>query len=351
MLAAIDQGLIYALLAVGVFLTFRILNFADLTVDASFTTGAGTAAVLIAGGVPPVLATLAGAAGGACGGVVTGLLHTKLKIDPLLASILTMLGLYSINLRIMGTANISLLRESTMFTPLLESAGVGTGVSIAFLAGLVIAVTLLVVGFLATNFGLAVIATGDNPGMAASFGVSTNTAKVVTLAVANALVGLAGAIMAQYQGFADIGGGTGLILVGLASVIVGNALLGTRWMALAALGVVVGSVLYRLVIYAALLWDFVRAQDVKLISAVLVVVALLASQSGNLRGSLARWSPVRGRRDLPEPMTVVPNQFSPLASADAFSAGPENRGVDEDGEYPRPRAVRDAETASSREVE
>ncbi len=328
MLAAIDQGLIYALLALGVFLTFRILNFADLTVDASFTTGAGTAAMLISQGADPWLALGAGTIGGAVGGLITALLHTKLKIDPLLASILTMFGLYSINLRIMGTANVSLLRATTVFTPLADAGLMGSATSVLLLGAVVVLALLALDWFLSTSFGLGVIATGDNPGMAASFGVSTDAAKIVALMLANGMVGLSGAIMAQYQGFADIGGGTGLILVGLASVILGNAVVGTRWMALATLGVVVGSVLYRLVIYAVLLWDFVKAQDTKVISAVLVVAALVLSQSKSVRSSLSRLVPWRRASDLPEPMSVVPNQFSPLASADASSAGPETRGGD-----------------------
>jgi putative ABC transport system permease protein len=325
-LSAIDQGLIYALLALGVFLTFRILNFADLTVDASFTTGAGTAATLIAHGYSPWLGVVAGLGAGAMGGLITALLHTKFKIDPLLASILTMLGLYSINLRIMGRANIPLINQTTIFTPLREHGWIGTGVSIAVLAVAVLAVKFAIDWFLATNFGLAVMSTGDNPAMAASFGISTDVTKIVTLMVANGLVGLSGAIMAQYQGFADISGGTGLILVGLASVIVGNAILGTRFMILATLGVVVGSVLYRLVIYVALLWDFVKAQDMKLISAVLVIAALVLSQSKTLRSTLSKLSPWHPSNDLPEPMTIVPNQFSPLAETDTVSGGPETRG-------------------------
>ncbi|MDR1449538.1 MAG: ABC transporter permease [Propionibacteriaceae bacterium] len=331
MLSAIDQGLIYALLALGVFLTFRILNFADLTVDASFTTGAGTAATLISHGYSPWLGVVAGLAAGSLGGLVTALLHTKFKIDPLLASILTMLGLYSVNLRIMGRANTPLLNVETVFTPLRDHNLIGTWTSVAILAAIALAVKFAIDWFLSTNFGLAVMATGDNPAMASSLGVSTDVTKIVTLMLANGLVGLAGAVMAQYQGFADIGGGTGLILVGLASVILGNAVLGTRFMVLATLGVVVGSVLYRLVIYFALLWDFVKAQDMKLISAVLVVAALVLSQSKALRGAFSRLSPWRADKDAPEPMTVVPNRFSPLAETDAVSFSPDAADGLEDG--------------------
>ncbi|MDR3202564.1 MAG: ABC transporter permease [Bifidobacteriaceae bacterium] len=304
--AVIDLGLIYGLLALGVFLTYRILNFADLTVDGSFTTGAGTAAVLIVHGTPAWLATAAGCLTGSLGGLVTGLLHTKLKIDPLLASILTMIALWSINLRIMGKANLPMISAQTVFTPLRQAELLGTGLSIAVLAVFVIAFKLIIDWFLATGFGLAVQATGDNPSMAASLGVSTDLTKIVTLMLANGLVGLSGALIGQYQGYADISMGVGLILVGLASVIVGNAILGTRFMFMASLGVVVGSVAYRLVIFLALRWKVLTAQDMKLISAVLVVIALVVSQSKSVRGFFARLSPWKGADSAPEPMLAVP---------------------------------------------
>jgi putative ABC transport system permease protein len=314
-LSAIDRGLIYALLALGVFLTFRILNFADLTVDASFVTGGGTAALLIIHGLSPWLATGAGFLAGALAGLVTGLLHTKLKIDPLLASILNMLALYSINLRIMGAGNLSLLRVGTVFTPLQDERLIGSWLSVLLLGLLALLAKLVLDWFLSTDFGLAVQATGDNLGMAASLGVSTDWTKIVTLMLANGLVGLSGAVMAQYQGFIDIGSGTGLILAGLASVIIGNAILGTRFMFLATLGVVVGSVVYRLVIFFALKWEFFRAQDMKLISAIMVIAALVLSQSKTLRNSFSRLSPWRPKTDLPEPMGILPTPGAPLTVA------------------------------------
>jgi putative ABC transport system permease protein len=322
-LSAIDLGLIYALLALGVFLTFRILNFADLTVDASFVTGGGTAALCIIHGLSPWLATGAGFLAGAVAGLVTGLLHTKLKIDPLLASILNMLALYSINLRIMGAGNLSLLRVRTLFTPLQEARLIGSWLSVLLLGLLALLAKLVLDWFLSTDFGLAVQATGDNLGMAASLGVSTDWTKIVTLMLANGLVGLSGAVMAQYQGFIDIGSGTGLILAGLASVIIGNAILGTRFMFLATLGVVVGSVVYRLVIFFALKWEFFRAQDMKLISAVMVIAALVLSQSKTLRNSFSRLSPWRPKADLPEPMGILPTPGAPLTvAASPPTAGP-----------------------------
>ncbi|MDR0990511.1 MAG: ABC transporter permease [Propionibacteriaceae bacterium] len=327
-LSAVEQGLIYALLALGVFLTFRILNFADLTVDATFVTGAATAAVFITNGHSPALAVLAGGIAGALGGLITALLHTVGKIDPLLASILTMLGLYSVNLRIMsGRGNISLIRADTMFTPVREH--LGTWASVGLMALGVAGVIVILLWFLRTDFGLAIRATGDNPGMASSFGVPNNFTKTVTLMLANGLVGLTGAIVAQYQGFADIGGGTGLILAGLASVILGNAILGTRFMVLALVGVALGSVIYRLAIFLALKLPFVQTTDMKIISAGIVVVALVLSQSTTVRSGLAKLSLWRNKSNLPEPMTMVPNPFSPLASSDAVLTEAEIRSHNE----------------------
>jgi putative ABC transport system permease protein len=305
--AAIEQGLVFALLALGVFLTYRILNFADLTVDSSFTTGAGTAAVLILGGLNPYLATAAGFTAGALAGLVTALLHTKLRIDPLLASILTMLGLYSVNLRIMGGPNLSLhlldgQPVQTVFLPLKQAGLMSSWQMLTILAVVALGLAAAIVWFLATNFGLAVQATGDNPQMALAGGISTDWTKIVTLMVSNGLVGLSGAVYAQFQGSADVQMGIGLILVGLASVIVGNAILGTRYMVLAVLGVVLGSVLYRLVIYYAIDWEIAASGDMRLISAVLVVIALVISQSTTIRGWTAKVSPFKSAV-VPEPLT------------------------------------------------
>jgi putative ABC transport system permease protein len=298
--------MLYSLLALGVFLTYRILNFADLTVDGSFITGGGTAAVLITHGVNPFLATVAGFAAGALAGLVTGLLHTKLNIDPLLASILTMIALWSINLRIMGKANLPLLKSVTVFTPLTNRGLIPSWWCVGILAALALVAKLMVDWFLATNFGLAVQSTGDNPAMASSLGISTDVTKIVTLMLANGMVGVSGALVAQYSGFADIQGGVGMILIGLASVIVGNAILGTRFMFLASLGVIVGAVVYRLVIFFALRWDVLSAQDMRLVSAALVVIAMVVSQSKTIRVFFSRISPWRSTDTVPEPLLAVP---------------------------------------------
>ncbi|GAB3755162.1 ABC transporter permease [Zhihengliuella somnathii] len=277
MITAVELGLIYAIMALGVYLTFRILDFPDLTVDGSFTTGAGTAAILIVNGTNPVLATVCAFFAGAVAGVITGLLHTKGNIDGLLAGILTMIGLYSINLRIMGKANVPLLGEDTVLSPLRENGWLGSWASIGILfVGCLVAVA-FIVWFLHTDVGMAMRATGDNPEMIRSFGVSTDNQKILGLALSNGLVALCGAVIAQFQGYADIGMGIGLILIGLASVIVGQAIFSQRWIWLAALAVVFGAVIYRVVIQFAL-GAGLEVNDMKLISAVLVVLALILPQ-------------------------------------------------------------------------
>lgn len=274
MIGALELGILYGVMALGVYLTFRVLNFADLTVDGSFTTGGGTAAVLIVAGWNPFAATAMGFVVGFAAGIITGLLHTKGGIDGLLAGILTQIGLWSINLRIMGGANLPLLRQDTVFTPLRDAKIMGTWGGVTLLAAVVIALAFIVYWFLTTDLGLSIRATGDNDPMITSFGVNTDNTKILALALSNGLVGTAGALVAQYQGFADISMGIGLIVVGLASVIVGQAVIGQSRLLQAILAVVVGAVLYRLIIFAALQVGL-NPNDMKLVSAVLVVLALL----------------------------------------------------------------------------
>ncbi|MCT2338942.1 ABC transporter permease [Corynebacterium sp. p3-SID1056] len=274
MIPALELGLIYGVMALGVYLTFRVLNFADLTVDGSFTTGAGTAAVLILGGVNPFLATAAGFCAGFAAGVVTGLLHTKGGIDGLLAGILTQIGLWSINLRIMGGANLPLLRSDTAFSPLKDAGLLHSWGGVGLLAVSVLLLAMLVYWFLTTDLGLAIRATGDNGQMITSFGVSTDATKILTLALSNGLVGMSGALVAQFQGFADISMGIGLIVVGLASVIVGQAIVGQRALLQAIVAVLIGAVAYRMIIFFALQLGL-NPNDMKLVSAVLVIAALL----------------------------------------------------------------------------
>lgn len=283
MIGAIEVGLLYGIFALGVYLTFRVLNFPDLTVDGSLTTGAATAAALITGGVNPLLATLAGGAAGMIAGAITGLLHTKGKIDGLLAGILTMIALWSINLRIMGKSNVPFLREETLISPLREAGWMGkTWYVVLIFLVVVLVIKLLVDWFLSTDVGLAIQATGNNEQMIRSFGVNTDGMKILTLSLSNGLVGLAGALIAQYNGVADISMGIGVILVGLASVILGQAIFGQRWIWLATLAVVFGAVLYRIIIFGALRIGF-NQDDMKLMTALLVVVALLLPRWGFLK--------------------------------------------------------------------
>ena len=315
MLTALDLGLLYAVMALGVFLTFRILNFADLTVDGSFVTGGATASMLLISGWNPVAATGAGFVTGFLAGVITGLLHTKGNINGLLAGILTQIGLYSINLRIMDGANVPLLRTGTIMGPLRDQRLFATWTSVGVFAVFAAAFMLLLMWFLRTNVGLAMQATGENEGMARSFGVNTDNQKVLGLALSNGLVGLSGAVVAQYQGYADIQMGVGIIVAGLASVIIGQALFGAKTILVAAPAVVIGSVLYRVAIQLAMNLGL-DPNDMKLMSAVLVVIALVLPQWGPLKKLRLR---KRMERAVPE--RSAPEQPAPVGATVADGGG------------------------------
>ncbi len=276
-LGAIETGLIYALVALGIYLSFRVLEFPDLTVDGSFPLGAAVSAVLIVNGWNPWLATGLAVIAGALAGFVTGWLNVRLKILHLLASILTMIALYSINLRIMGKPNIALLGENTLLTPL-ESLGVPYYVStpIAFFVVVLIFAALLV-RFLNSETGLALRATGANPRMARAQGVRTGWMILGGMALSNALVALAGSLFAQSQGSADVTMGVGVIVVGLASVIGGEAIISPSTVLRAALACIVGAILYRLAIAFALNLDLLglKAQDLNLVTSILVMMAIV----------------------------------------------------------------------------
>ena len=272
---SIEQGLVYGILALGVYITFRVLNFPDLTVEGSFPLGAAVSATLIVAGWHPLAALGAAAAAGMAAGLLTGLLHTKMRITGLLAGILTMTALYSINLRIMGRPNVPLLRQPTIFTNLSDWGFSHPSQALIVFAVVALALKLLLDWFLATEAGLAMRATGDNPDMIRSFGVSTETMTVLGLALANGLVSFAGALTAQYQGYADVGMGLGMIVVGLASVILGNALLRPSTVARGTLGALMGSVVYRLAIFFALRAGFAPT-DWRIVTAAIVMLALSA---------------------------------------------------------------------------
>ncbi|MBK1836098.1 ABC transporter permease [Azospirillum sp. YIM B02556] len=274
---AIEIGLVYALVAIGVYLSFRILDFPDLTVDGSFPLGAAVCAVLLIAGVNPWLASLAAALAGAAAGLVTATLNVRFKILHLLASILTMIALFSVNLRVMGRPNVALLMQDTVLTPF-YGLGVPDHIVRPLVVGAIVAaVVLLLARFLSSEFGLAMRATGVNARMARAQGVDTDAHVYAGIALSNALTGLAGALFAQTNGFADVTTGIGTIVVGLAAVIVGETVLPARALALALVGCVVGSILYRLAVQLALSADSIglQASDLNLVTAVLVAVALI----------------------------------------------------------------------------
>lgn len=270
---SIEQGFAYGVLALGVYLTFRVLRFADLTVDGTFPLGAAVTSVLIVGGASPFTASAAGFLAGMAGGAITGLLHTKMRIQGLLASILTMTALYSVNLRIMGRPNVSLLRQPTVFTQLRAAGFDHPLLELIVFAAIAIFLKLLLDAFLSTQLGLALRATGDNAAMIRSFGVNTENMTVLGLAFSNGLVALSGALVAQYQGYADVGMGLGTIITGLASVIVGHALLRPTTVFRGTLGALIGSIVYRLAIYFALRAGFAPT-DLRIVTAVIVILAL-----------------------------------------------------------------------------
>ncbi len=277
LMGTVEMGLLFALVALGVYLSFRVLQFPDLTVDGSFPLGAAVAAVMIVAGINPWLASLLAALAGALAGLVTAWLNVRLKILHLLASILVMIALYSVNLRIMGRPNIALLGENTVFSPL-EALPLPSYVALPIaLFVLVIVIKLLLDRFLSSSIGLAMRATGVNPRMAAAQGINTSLVTLTGMALSNALVAFAGALFAQSQGAADVTLGVGIIVVGLASVIGGETLINPRTVFRATLACVIGSLLYRLAVALALNADFIglQAQDLNLITAVLVVIAMV----------------------------------------------------------------------------
>ena len=294
-------GLILSLLALGVFISFRIFDFPDITTEGSITMGAAVAATLLAKGIDPFLATTAGFCGGALAGATTGILHTKFKIHALLAGILVMTALYSVNLHIMGKSNVPLLSETTLAT---YAERLGTGVlggaaSLSVLgwevsardaATLILSFAIIALmggvlyTFFRTNLGTAMRAAGDNAQMIQALGANVGTMIIMGLALANGLIALSGALLAQYQGFADVQMGIGMVVWGLASVIIGEALIGTQQLGLTITGAVMGSVLFRLLVAIALRAGL-DPNDLKLITAVFVFAALILP---NFLGSLKK---------------------------------------------------------------
>lgn len=272
-ISTVAQGLLWSVMAIGVYLTFRSLQIADLSVEGTFPLGAAVAAVLLTKDYNPAVAIAAAGIAGMLAGAVTGLLHTKLKIPALLAGILTMIALYSVNLRVMGKANIPLLNIDTVYTAL-EFLNLSPNM-ITFVVGFIIAVLIpvLLYLFFGTEIGMALRATGNNPQMIRALGVNTDNMLLLGLVISNGLVAVSGAFIAQNNGFADVGMGIGTIVIGLASVIIGEVLFGARSVKNSLISVVLGSILYRVVI-AAVLYMGMPPNDLKLLTSVLVAMAL-----------------------------------------------------------------------------
>ena len=269
----ISQGLLWSLLAIGVYITFRVLDIADLTVEGSFPLGAATAASCLIAGWSPIPAIIVAAFAGMVSGIVTGLLCTKLKIPALLAGILTMIALYSVNLHIMQKANIALLQVDTIFS-LYALDGVSQG-NMILIIGLITVVLLSVACyvFFGTEIGAAIRATGCNQHMIRANGINTDITIILGLLLSNGLVAVSGALVAQAQGFADVGMGVGTIVIGLASVIIGEVIFGTRSFKNCLISVILGSIVYRAVI-AIVLQMGMPPNDWKLFTAILVAISL-----------------------------------------------------------------------------
>ena len=263
--ATIEQSLIFAIMVLGVYISFRILNFPDMTVDGTFPLGAAISAKLLTLGVNPYFTLLVALVAGAVAGAVTGLIHVKLKVKDLLAGILVMTALYSVNLRVMGKSNIPLFEEDNIFN---------TEYSMMITIVVLILISKFLLDYLLkTKFGFALKALGDNENLIVSLGLNEEKYKIYGLMIANAFVAFSGAVLAQYQGFADVGMGTGIIVIGLASIIIGDTLFGKRRRLAGTTIVIIGSILYRGVIAVTLSMGM-DASDLKLITSVIVIIIL-----------------------------------------------------------------------------
>jgi len=272
-MGAISLGLLWAVMTIGVYITYRILNIADLTVEGSIAMGAAIAAQAITSGINPYAATALALLGGMAAGLVTGLLHTQLKIPALLSGILTMIALYSINLRIMGKANVSLLKMDTVYTAF-ENLGLSRNNAVIVLGLIcVIAVISILYWFFGTEIGCAIRATGNNPNMVRAQGINTDVTMILGLIISNGLVALSGGLIAQSQSFSDVQMGTGSIVIGLASVIIGEVLFGKKNFYSRLVSLALGAITYRIII-ALVLKMGMPANDLKLFTAITVAVAL-----------------------------------------------------------------------------
>lgn len=293
LLSSISQGLLWSVLAIGIYITFRILNVSDLTVEGSFPLGAAISASLIVNGVAPWLSIVIAIIGGMASGFISGFLTTKWKIPPLLSGIIVMTGLYSINLRIMGQANLTLLGQPTVFRTI-EGYGMDKTTSVLILGGIIVAVVILFLHlFFNTEIGLAIRATGDNNEMSQANGIRTNVTRVMGYMLSNGLNAMAGALLAQNNGYSDISMGIGTIVIGLASIIIGEVLVRNLTLAKRLITIVIGSIIYRLLILLVLELR-VDPQDLKLFSAILLTLAL------RLPAIQEKFTSRFGRKNLPD---------------------------------------------------
>lgn len=278
LLGVLEQGLIYAILALGVYITFKILDFPDMTVDSSFPLGAAVTALMISGGIDPLWSLPASLLAGALAGAVTGVIHVRFRVGGLLSGIIVMTGLYSVNLHIVGRSNVQLFSFDTLFKNSLVSglpAGVQPYAPVIVLALLTLLVKLVMDGYLATRSGFLLRATGDNPTLVASLAKDSGRVKILGLAIANGLVALSGCVMCQYQRYFDISMGTGTLVLAVASVIVGTQLLrGLRFLKTTT-AVVLGSILYKACVALALSLGL-SPFDLKLVTAALLLVIIVA---------------------------------------------------------------------------
>ena len=272
LIGSLQLGLLYGILALGIYISFRILSIPDLTTEGSFAFGLSVSAAVTAAG-HPVLAILAAMAAGALAGSVTGLLQTRFRIHPILSGIITMSGLYSINLTVLGgSPNRSLVRAATLFK-LIPFLSKNDAMTVLPIVMALLFLTLIIL-FFHTHIGMCIRAVGDNEDMVRASSINVNACKVLSFAVSNALVALSGALIAQYQGYADVSSSTGILVVGLASVIIGEALFGKRGVTLGFISAIVGSLVYRYIIALATRYSPLPAYMLKLVSAVIVALAL-----------------------------------------------------------------------------
>ncbi|WP_288300214.1 ABC transporter permease [uncultured Lactobacillus sp.] len=272
--STIGQGLLWGILALGLFLTFRILNFPDMTVEGTFPFGAAICISALVHGVNPIIATILSFLGGMLTGLITGLLYTKGKIPVLLAGILTMTGIYSVNLRILGKANVGLLNKATLLNEKFLQRLPDNFPTIVVGLLFAIFIILLLALFLNTDLGQAFIATGDNEKMAQSLGINTDNMKILGLMLSNGLIGLAGGLLGQNGGYADVNMGIGTMVIGLAAIIIGEVVYGNLSLTARLIAVVIGSIIYRLILLLVLQLGF-STNDFKLISAIILAICMM----------------------------------------------------------------------------